>query len=157
MICDAFTHSIITKPTLFKDAETAADDLLREWIKFFGQLNILVSDKGREYSNTIIANMCNFPGIKTRSKYPHTPWENGVVENQNKHLGRFFETTTQQKIIHWSDQAELCTLPYNTQTSTHSKLSPYEMVFKEKPQVPNEFDSEIVPDQNSICISSSCR
>ena len=76
------------------------------------------------------------------------------MENQNKHLGRFIRTTTQQNNIHWSDQAEIYTFAHNTQTLTHSQLSPYEMVFKEKPRIPIEFHLEITRDQNSICTSS---
>ena len=39
---------------------------------------------------------------------------------------------------------------------THSQFSPYEMVIKEKPQVPIEFHLKHIPDQNSNYSSSFC-
>ena len=36
VICDAFTHFVVNISTHLKDAETAADVLLKKWIIFFG-------------------------------------------------------------------------------------------------------------------------
>ena len=101
--------------------------------------------------------MCHFFGIKYRPRYSHTPWAKGLVESQNKHLGRFNRTTTQQNTIHWSDQAEIYTFAQNTQTLTLSEFSPYEMVFNEKPRVTIEFHLKNTRDQKSISASSFCR
>ena len=82
---------------------------------------------------------------------------NGLVEGQKIHLGCFIRTTTQQNIIHWSDQAEIYTFAHNIQTLAHSPISPFKMVFKGESQIPIEFHLEFTRDQNNICTNSFCR
>ena len=60
VICDAFTHFVVTKPTPLHDAQTAADILLKQWILFFGPPKILVTDNGTENFNIVIAKICIF-------------------------------------------------------------------------------------------------
>ena len=64
VICDASTHFVVTKSTPLNEAETAADNLVKQWNILFGSPRILVSDKGTESFNTNVSNMCNFFGIK---------------------------------------------------------------------------------------------
>ena len=82
VICDAFTHYVITKAAPTNDAETAAEVLLKKWILSFCPPEILVTDKGPEYFNSTITNLCSYFGIKYRPRHANEPWANGLVENQ---------------------------------------------------------------------------
>ena len=48
VICDAFSHFVITQPAPTNDAQTAMDTLLKKWTLPFGPPEILVTDKGPE-------------------------------------------------------------------------------------------------------------
>ena len=62
---------VVTKPTLLRDAETAADVLLNNI--FSDPHKKLVIGKGTEYFNSNTAIKCSFFGLKFRPKNPHTP------------------------------------------------------------------------------------
>ena len=119
VICDAFTHFVVTKPASFNDDETAANVSLEQSIINFGPPNILVTDKGTEHFKNITTNRCNLFGIKNRPRYPKTPWANSLVESQKENISPFIRMKTQQNIIHWSDKAEIYTFAHNTQTLTN--------------------------------------
>ena len=156
VICDAFSHFVITQPTPLNDAETATEVLLKKWIIPFGPPEILVTDKGPEYFNSTLTNFCTYFGIKYRPRHANEPWANGLVESQNKHLGRFIRNYLQPQNDNWSDQAEYYAFAHNTQVLSKGIFSPYELVFKDKPRVPLSFHLEISRSPGQICSSPFC-
>ena len=101
--------------------------------------------------------MCNFFRIKVRPRYPHTPRANGLVQNQNKQLGRFIRTSSKQKNIPWSDQTESKTFAHNTQ-----RLSIFYIIstwngFQRKKQCPNRILFGVTRIQHQICTSQFCK
>ena len=54
--------------------------------------------------------------------------------------------SSQQQNIQWSERAETYTFALNTQNLSESTLSSSEIVFKEKPRIPTEFDLEFTCD-----------
>ena len=77
LICDAFTHFVVPKPTPLNDAETAADVLLNQGIKFLGSPKTLFLNKGTEDFVALIANMGSFLA-------------RNIVQNTLTLLGRMF-------------------------------------------------------------------
>ena len=64
-----------------------------------------------------------------------SPWTNGKVEIQNKHLAAHFRTFLDNSKSQWVDLAK--NLPFdNTTVNSATGLTPYEIVFGEKLQIP---------------------
>ena len=83
VILDAFSYYVTTKPTPEGDAETAADILFKNWFIIVSPPKFLDTDKGSEYSITVISSTGKIFGFEHRSRYLHTLWANGLVGSQN--------------------------------------------------------------------------
>ena len=87
VIVDAFSHFIVTVPVKQNNAQNAVNSQLHRWITKFGPPVYLITDRGSEYINSELANLCTTMGIRRSPRTPYAPWTNGLVENQNKNLG----------------------------------------------------------------------
>ena len=86
-VIDAFSHFVVTVTVKQNNAQNAGNSLLHYWITKVGPPVYLVTDRGSEYINSELANLCTTMGIRHSPRTPYAPWTNGLVENQNKNLG----------------------------------------------------------------------
>ena len=136
VIVDAFTHYVALNPVPHCNAYYAYTTLYEHWIAKFGLPEILVTDNGREFINKEIITLCHVYNIKHKPRTSHAPWTNGLVEH-----------------------IKLFPLSYNSQITTILGMSPYEMVFNQKPQEPIMFTANAhkntqgycQPNKDSIC------
>ena len=129
VIVDAFSHFVVTIPVKQNNAQNAVISLLHHWITKFGPPISLVTDRGSEYINSELANLCNTMGIRYSPKTPYAPRTNGLVENQNKKFGthlRFFLHNTPEN---WSTHVHINAYAHNSQPLSELNLSLYEIVF----------------------------
>ena len=82
VIVDAFSHFVVTVPVKQNNAQNAVNSLLHHWITKYGPPVYLVTDRGSEYINSELANLCTTMGIRHSPRTPYAPWTNGLVENQ---------------------------------------------------------------------------
>ena len=87
VIVDAFSLYVVTVPVKQNNAQNAVNSLLHHWITKFGPPVYLVTDRGSDYFNSELANLCTTMGIRHSPRTPYAPWTNGLVENHNKILG----------------------------------------------------------------------
>ena len=99
-------HFVITQPAPTNDAQPAMDIFFKKWILPFGPPEILVTDKSPECFDSTISHSCTYFGIRYRPRHANEPWTNGLVESQNKHLGRFLRNYLEATHNNWSEQAE---------------------------------------------------
>ena len=88
VIVDAFSHFVVTVPRKQSKAQNAVISLLHHWNTKFGPPLYLVTDRGSEYINSELANLCTTMGIRHSPRTPYAPWTNRLVENQNKITNR---------------------------------------------------------------------
>ena len=67
---DAFSHFVVTVPNKSNNAKTAVESLLHHWIIKFGEPIYLVTDRGSEYINTKMAQLCTLMGIRHSPRTP---------------------------------------------------------------------------------------
>ena len=70
---------------------------------------------------------------------PHAPWTNGLVEGMNRSLQEYLRCIingNDTRNTEWSTDVNLFPLSSNSQITTTLGLSPYEMVFNQKPRKP---------------------
>ena len=162
VIVDAFTHYVALNPVPHCNAYYAYTTLYEHWIAKFGLPEILVTDNGTEFINNEIITLCHLYNIKHKPRTSHAPWTNGLVEGMNRSLQEYLRCIingNDTKYTEWSADVKLFPLAYNSQITTTLGISPYEMVFNQKPRKPIMFTANshknaqgyCQPNKDSIC------
>ena len=162
VIVDAFTHYVALNPVPHCNAYYAYTTLCEHWIAKFGLPEILVTDNGTEFINNEIITLCHLYNIKHKPRTSHAPWTNGLVEGMNRSLQEYLRCIingNDTKYTEWSADVKLFPLAYNSQITTTLGMSPYEMVFNQKPRKPIMFTANshknaqgyCQPNKDSIC------
>ena len=162
VIVDAFTHYVALNPVPHCNAYYAYTTLYEHWIAKFGLPEILVTDNGTEFINNEIITLCHLYNIKHKPRTSHAPWTNGLVEGMNRSLQEYLRCIingNDTKYTDWSADVKLFPLAYNSQITTTLGMSPYEMVFNQKPRKPIMFTANshknaqgyCQPTKDSIC------
>ena len=68
-------------------------------------------------------------------KPTYSPWTNGKVEIQNKHLDRYFRQFIFHQGTNWSELVSNFAFAHNTSVDYGTGQTPYEIVFGQKPQI----------------------
>ena len=137
VIVDAFTHYVALNPVPHCKAYYVYTTLCEHWIANFGLYEILVTDNGTEFVNNEIITLCHLYDIKHKPPISHAPWTNGLVEGMNRSLQEYLRCIINgidTRYTEWSADVKLFPLSYNSQITTTLEMSPYEMVFNQKPQ-----------------------
>ena len=80
--------------------------------------------------------------MKHKPRKSQAPWTNGLVEGMNRSLQEYlrcFISGDDKKYKEGSTDVKLFPLAYNPQITTTPGLSPYELVFSQKPRKPLKF------------------
>ena len=162
VVVDAFTHYVALNPVPHCNAYYAYTTLYEHWIAKFGLPEILVTDNGTEFINNEIITLCHLYNIKHKPRTSHAPWTNGLVEGMNRSLQEYLRCIingNDTRYTEWSADVKLFPLAYNSQITTTLGMSPYEMVFNQKPRKPIMFTANshknaqgyCQPNKDSIC------
>ena len=94
--------------------------------------------------------------IRHKPRTTHAPWTNGLVEGTNRYLGEYLRTTCENGHADWNERAKAFALAYNITTRSKMDLSPYELVFMEKPRIPATFYLNLDRNRFDDCITDWC-
>ena len=92
--------------------------------------------KGTTFKNRDFISWLHQLGITYALRTTYLPWTNGKMEIQNKHLGTHFRNFFDQAKENWSGLAAKFAFAHNTTINASTGLTPYEIVFGRKPQIP---------------------
>ena len=162
VIVDAFTHYVALNPVPHCNAYYAYTTLYEHWIAKFGLPEILVTDNGTEFIKNEIITLCHLYNIKHKPRTSHALWTNGLVEGMNRSLQEYLRCIingNDTQYTEWSADVKLFPLSYNSQITTTLGMSPYEIVFNQKPRKPIMFTANAYkytqpycqPNKDSIC------
>ena len=118
---------------------TDAVDTIRALEKFileFGIPQKLVYDEGSAFMNQDFTSYTHELGITHASRTAFSPWTNGKVEVQNKQLGAHFRIFLDQAQGRWDELPPKFAFAHNTIPNASTGISPYEIVFGQKRQIP---------------------
>ena len=141
------------------DAKIALTVLFDHWIVKFGIPDILVTDNGKEYTNGEFPHFCRTYKVQFKPRRPYAPWSNGLAENSNRQLNTILRTVLEAQYNTWSQKVNVYTFAFNSQVRTIMNLSPYELVFGQKPKRPIMFNLSSTEDSIGICkpsLNSPC-
>ena len=151
---DLFTRYVAFNPVPQCNAYYAYTTLYDHWIAKFGLPEILVTDNGTEFINNEIITLCHLYNIKHKPRISHAPWTNGLVEGMNRSLQEYLRCIingNDTQYTEWSTDVKLFPLSYNSQITTTLGLSPYEMVFNQKPRKPIMFTANSSKNAQGYC------
>ena len=151
VIVDAFTHYVLLHPSPKNDAAHALTVLFDHWIVKFGIPDILLTDKGNEYINGEFSHFCRIYNVQFKPRTPYAPWSNGLVENGNRQLNTFLPKVLDSQYDTWSQKVKVFPFAFNSQVRTNKNLSPYELVFGQKPRKTIMFNLSSTTDSLGNC------
>ena len=132
---DAFSRFIQVYPVKSTDA-THTIEAMSTFITSFGIPQKLVFDRGTSFMSTDFSTFLLEFGITHAPRTKWSPWTNGKVEIQNKHLSRYFRCYLSEAGNNWAKLASQFAFAHNTSVNSSTGTTPYEIVFGFKPQIP---------------------
>ena len=76
---------------------------------------------------------------------------NGLVEGTSRIIGQFIRTLVNGKFNNWSLKSKFFPYAYNTQYQTRLGMSPYEVLFNQKPRKPTQVKLGTTTDELGNC------
>ena len=130
--------------------------ILHHWIFKFGPPINLVTDRGSEYVNKEMAQLCTLMGIRHTSRTACSPWTIGLVEVQNRNLGTHLRMFLHYTPKDWAFQVNMYVYAHNSQPLSEINVSPHEKVFHTQPRIPLTFDQNLNRNASKLCFSKYC-
>ncbi|GKT32665.1 hypothetical protein ADUPG1_006761, partial [Aduncisulcus paluster] len=128
---DSFTRYIEIFPTKTANAEEAAEILYHEYILRFGVPEIIKSDNGKQFVNSLWEHLLKWLGVKHRKTTVYNPQSNGIVERSNRELLKFLRALIAEGMDsrNWDESFPLIRFLMNNQEHSVLGVTPFEMVF----------------------------
>lgn len=110
-------------------AEAVCDVFLREWIYRYGTPRCIITDRGTQFTSSLLAGLCKKLGVKQRFTSSWHPQTN-QVERSHRDIVRLLAARLQD-VEHdqWPDHLGLVMFALNTTPSTTTGYSPFELWF----------------------------
>lgn len=135
-IVDNFSRYTSLIPLKRATAVDVARALYKKWICLFGAPEVIHSDRGTEFENRVIYELCAIFGIRKSKSSPYYPRGNGMIERIFRTVKDMLHSTIKSTGKNWSEV--LPTVEMALRCTKHSalKFSPYEVVFGRPMETP---------------------
>jgi hypothetical protein len=133
------TSFVIIIPLENKEAKTIAKAIVERIILTFGPMNVLKSDMGTEYLNSIIKEICNLFKITHRTSTAYRPQTIGKCERSHRELNTYLRHYADLDLNDWDQWLAPYQFAYNTTPSSIHQYTPYELLFSQNPNLPEDF------------------
>ena len=152
VVIDAFLRFIRVYAVKSTDA-TQTIEAMSTFISSFGIPQKLVYDRGTSFMSTDFSTFLLEFGITHAPRTKWSPWTNGKVEIQNKHLSTYFRCYLLEAGNNLTELACEFAFAHNTSVNSSNGTTTYEVVFGFKPQIPISLKLGLVRDDNDLCQS----
>ena len=140
---DHFTKWVVLKPLSKKCAEEVASTLVATFYTL-GAPNILQSDNGKEFDNTLLFETLHilWPSTKIIHGKPRNPQSQGSVENANCRVENNLQSVLDREgHSHWAKELDRVAYLKNTTLHTVLNNSPYKVLYgRDPPRGLRDFD-----------------
>lgn len=145
------TKYLVTIPTRGKTAAEVAKGIFEKFILIFGPMKAIKTDRGKEYENELIKNLCSLLKVQhsTSTAYHHQTL--GMVERCHRTFNEYVRVYLEGMLDEWDIYAKYFTFAYNMNknSSNNEQYSPYELVFAKNVTLPHEIlNGHIAPVYN---------
>ena len=137
VMTDAFTKYAEVVAIEDKEADTVARVFFERWICRFSVPEMMVSDKGKEFDNKVMDELCKIWGtrrIRTTAYHPET---NAQVERYNRTMIKYFKSMLDNdQTLEWEDMLPTLQLAYNSHVHRSTRETPFYLTFLHDPRLP---------------------
>ena len=137
VMSDSFSKWIELIPIQDKNANTIVKAITNNWICRNSKMDILVTDNGKEFKNSLINDMCKEWNIQHNFTSPYHAQSNAQCERQNRTIISYLKAFLDEKnTLHWEELLPHCQLSYNAQVHQSTRYSPYFLRHMMDPSIP---------------------
>ena len=136
VMADHLTRWPIAKAIPDKEATTVANTIFEKLILEHGAPDVLLADKGKEFTNTTLAYVCQEFIIEQHFTSPHTPRSNHKTENLKKFLKASIWKLCQEDTATCDQVLDQILFMYSCCPHTSTGEAPYSLLYKRDPLLP---------------------
>jgi hypothetical protein len=150
VMTDAFTKYAVVVAIPNKEAVTIATALLQHWVCKFSVMRTLISDRGKEFDNKVLDELCVLMGTEKRMSSVMNPQSNTAVESWNRSLVKYLTMAMSGgSTLEWEKWLPALEISYNTQVHRSTLYSPFYLTFLHHPNLPYfDMDDPAVPEED---------
>ena len=151
VVTNHFTRYAQAYVTKSQTAPVVANTL---WERFFVHYCFpekILSDQGRNFQSSLIAELCKLAQIKKLKTTPYRPEGNGSCERFNRTLISMIGTLPEGLKIHWPQHVSTLTHAYNCTRNNATGFSPYFLMYGRQPLLPTDIEIGVfTPDVTTV-------
>jgi transposase InsO family protein len=137
VITDAFSKYTELVAIKDKSAETVARAFFESWICRHGVPRVIVSDRGKEFLNNMMKDLCDFMGIDHTATSAYHPQSNAQAETYNKTMSRYLSAMLDNKLtLDWEELLPAMMFAYNCHVHRATQESPFFLTYLHSPRLP---------------------
>ena len=136
---DHFTKHVLAYVTPDQTAKTITKFLYGGYISIIGALARLLSDRGTNFTSSIIEKLCKILGIQQLQTMPYHSQTNGLVERSHQTIMCMIGKLGEDKKANWPSHLAEIVHAYNSTWSAVTRYSPHYLMFGWWPRLPVNF------------------
>ncbi|KAJ0177013.1 hypothetical protein K1T71_007022 [Dendrolimus kikuchii] len=140
-IQDDLTKFSSAYPIRSTTAEETSECLLH-YISIFGIPKMILTDQGPNFTSDLFKKTCEFLKIKNLWSSPYHPQTQGALERSHSTLKEYLKSYINEEQTNWPRYVYTAMLAYNTSVHSTTHFTPYELMFGNKPFIPNSIYNE---------------
>lgn len=139
MICD-LTKYLVCATAASKRAEDVAKAIFEKFILVHGPMRSIRTDRGTEYANETIAELCKLMKVDHKISTAHHHQTVGTVERNHQEFNKYIRQYLDGNLQNWDEYLDYFTFCYNIgkHGSNNYKYSPFELVYARSPNLPSD-------------------
>lgn len=144
LICD-LTKYLVTVALPDKKAANIAKAVFENFVLTYGPMKQLLSDKGSEYVNSIMDDLCKLLNVTKNVSTSYHHQTLGTVERSHRTLNEYLRSYLDNGRTDWDDWLAYFTYCYNTTPSIAIKdYCPYQLIFGKTPAIYDFLNSDYI-------------
>lgn len=146
------TKYLMIVPTIGKTAVEISKAIFEQFILIFGPMKAIKTDRGREYENELIKELCTLLKIQHQTSTAYHHQTVGMIERCHRTMNEYLRVYLEGMLDEWDVYAKYFAFSYNANkhSSTNEVHSPYELVFAKNLTMPHEIlNGDIEPVYNT--------
>ncbi|CAB3382250.1 Hypothetical predicted protein [Cloeon dipterum] len=142
---DMFTHWPEAAAVAHVDAMTVAQQLVDKIVSRYGVPFELLSDRGTNFTSSIIAAVAKILKMRQIFTAPYHPQGNGMLERTHQQYGNFIHQFCLNGNGDWEDNLPFILMAIRNSPNRTTGLTPHKMMFGTEMQIP--WDDNVFPDK----------
>uniref|UniRef100_A0A914E902 RNA-directed DNA polymerase n=1 Tax=Acrobeloides nanus TaxID=290746 RepID=A0A914E902_9BILA len=147
-VVDSFSKMLATAALSSKTAQQVSEALLMKVICLYGVPDTIASDQGREFVNSVVADLAKTMGFRQIFTSAYCPASNGQAERLNANIINMLSAFVDKSGSDWVKHLSLITFAYNTTVNSTVKDTPFFISHGYDARLPS--DIGLLVDDNSI-------